>query len=157
MAKKKVNERISEALNIDDNIIEEPEVIEVIDAEIVHVSEPKKNIKQVHMEKDYTDVRDSLKEIIEKGSVAIDGILSVASEGESPRAYEVVSQLIKSVSEANKDLIGLHKQIKDIKKEDITVNRHNTTNQSIFVGSTKELQDLVKNNAKQIENLTDDA
>jgi len=149
-----VNERISEALNIDDNIIEEPEVI---DAEIVHVSEPKKNIKQVHMEKDYTDVRDSLKEIIEKGSVAIDGILSVASEGESPRAYEVVSQLIKSVSEANKDLIGLHKQIKDIKKEDITVNRHNTTNQSIFVGSTKELQDLVKNNAKQIENLTDDA
>jgi hypothetical protein len=154
MAKKKVNERISEALNIDDNIIEEPEVI---DAEIVHVSEPKKNIKQVHMEKDYTDVRDSLKEIIEKGSVAIDGILSVASEGESPRAYEVVSQLIKSVSEANKDLIGLHKQIKDIKKEDITVNRHNTTNQSIFVGSTKELQDLVKNNAKQIENLTDDA
>jgi hypothetical protein len=157
MAKKKVNERISEALNIDDNIIEEPEVIEVIDAEIVHVIEPEKNIKQVHMEKDYTDVRDSLKEIIEKGSVAIDGILSVASEGESPRAYEVVSQLIKSVSEANKDLIGLHKQIKDIKKEDITVNRHNTTNQSIFVGSTKELQDLVKNNAKQIENLTDDA
>ena len=154
MAKKKVNERISEALNIDDNIIEKPEVI---DAEIVHVIEPKKNIKQVHMEKDYIDVRDSLKEIIEKGSVAIDGILSVASEGESPRAYEVVSQLIKSVSEANKDLIGLHKQIKDIKKEDITVNRHNTTNQSIFVGSTKELQDLVKNNAKQIENLTDDA
>ena len=155
MAKKKVNERISEALNIDDNI-KEPEV-EVIDAEIVHVIEPEKNIKQVHMEKDYTDVRDSLKEIIEKGSVAIDGILAVASEGESPRAYEVVSQLIKSVSEANKDLIGLHKQIKDIKKEDITVNRHNTTNQSIFVGSTKELQDLVKNNAKQIENLTDDA
>ena len=154
MAKKKVNERISEALNIDDNIIEEPEVI---DAEIVHVSEPKKNIKQVHIEKDYTDVRDSLKEIIEKGSVAIDGILAVASEGESPRAYEVVSQLIKSVSEANKDLIGLHKQIKDIKKEDITVNRHNTTNQSIFVGSTKELQDLVKNNAKQIETLTNDA
>jgi len=155
MAKKKVNERISEALNIDDNI-KEPEV-EVIDAEIVHVIEPEKNIKQVHMEKDYTDVRDSLKEIIEKGSVAIDGILAVASEGESPRAYEVVSQLIKSVSEANKDLIGLHKQIKDIKKEDITINRHNTTNQSIFVGSTKELQDLVKNNAKQIENMTDDA
>jgi len=153
MAKKKVNERISEALNIDDDI-KEPEVI---DAEIVRVIEPEKNIKQVHMETDYTDVRDSLKEIIEKGSVAIDGILSVASEGESPRAYEVVSQLIKSVSEANKDLIGLHKQIKDIKKEDITVNRHNTTNQSIFVGSTKELQDLVKNNAKQIENLTDDA
>jgi len=152
MAKKKVNERISEALNIDDNI-KEPEVI---DAEIVHVIEPEKNIKQVHMEKDYTDVRNSLKEIIGKGSVAIDGILAVASEGESPRAYEVVSQLIKSVSEANKDLIGLHKQIKDIKKEDITINRHNTTNQSIFVGSTKELQDLVKNNIKQIENLTTD-
>ena len=157
MAKKKVNERISEALNIDDTIIEKPEVIEVIDAEIVHVSEPKKNIKQVHLEKDYTDVRDNLKDIIDKGTTAIDGILSVASEGESPRAYEVVSQLIKSVSEANKDLITLHKQIKDIKKEDITLNQHNTTNQSIFVGSTKALQELVKKNIKQIETLTDDA
>ena len=124
MAKKKVNERISDALNIKHEVVEG----DVIETKIVHAPKPKKNIKQVHLEKDYTDVRDNLKDIIDKGTTAIDGILSVASEGESPRAYEVVSQLIKSVSEANKDLITLHKQIKDIKKEDITLNQHNTTN-----------------------------
>ena len=153
MAKKKVNERISDALNVEHDLIVEGEVIET---KIVHTPEPKKNIKQVHLEKDYTDVRDNLKDIIDKGTTAIDGILSVASEGESPRAYEVVSQLIKSVSEANKDLISLHKQIKDIKKEDVTLNQHNTTNQSIFVGSTKDLQALVKKNVQQIEDMNDD-
>ena len=150
--KKKVNERISDALNIEHEVVEG----EVIETKIVHTPEPKKNIKQVHLEKDYTDVRDNLKDIIDKGTTAIDGILSVASEGESPRAYEVVSQLIKSVSEANKDLISLHKQIKDIKKEDVTLNQHNTTNQSIFVGSTKDLQALVKKNVQQIEDMNDD-
>ena len=150
--KKKVNERISDALNIEHEVIEG----DVIETKIVHTPEPKKNIKQVHLEKDYTDVRDNLKDIIDKGTTAIDGILSVASEGESPRAYEVVSQLIKSVSEANKDLISLHKQIKDIKKEDVTLNQHNTTNQSIFVGSTKDLQALVKKNVQQKEDMNDD-
>ena len=151
MAKKKVNERISDALNIEHEVIEG----EVIETKIVHTPEPKKNIKQVHLEKDYTDVRDNLKDIIDKGTTAIDGILSVASEGESPRAYEVVSQLIKSVSEANKDLISLHKQIKDIKKDNSSSNQKagSVTNNSIFVGSTKALQDLVKNQKKQLEDL----
>ena len=63
---------------------------------------------------------------------------------------------IKTVSEANKDLIGLHKQMKDIKKEEINLHQHNTTNHSIFVGSTSELQKLVKNNVKQIENMTEE-
>ena len=159
--KKKVDERISEALNIldDTNIDVETEILEceTKETEIVVVpNSENKDIKKVHLEKDYTDVRDSLKEIIDKGTVAIDGILSIADEGETPRAYEVVSQLIKTVSEANKDLIGLHKQMKEIKKEEINLHQHNTTNQSIFVGSTKELQQLVKNNAKQIENLADE-
>jgi len=148
--KKKVEERISEALNIEHETIEG----EVVDTEIVP-AEPKKSIKDFHLERDYDDVRGNLKDIVEKGSVAIDGILAVASEGDSPRAYEVVSQLIKSVSEANKDLISLHKQIKDIKKDNPSSNQKagSITNNSIFVGSTKALQDLVKNQRKQLEDL----
>ena len=148
--KKKVEERISEALNIEHEVVEG----EVIDTEIVP-AEPKKSIKDFHLERDYDDVRGNLKDIVEKGSVAIDGILAVASEGDSPRAYEVVSQLIKSVSEANKDLISLHKQIKDIKKDNSSSNQKagSVTNNSIFVGSTKALQDLVKNQKKQLEDL----
>ena len=82
----------------------------------------------------------------------------MASEGESPRAYEVVSQLIKSVSDANKDLIDLHKKMKDIKKEDPDSPLAGTiTNNTLFVGSTKELQDMVKQNVKQIEHNMIDA
>ena len=153
MAKKKnVNERISEALNIEHEIID-AEVIEEPKTEIMPA--PQKNMKDFHLERDYDYVRGNLKDIVEKGTVAIDGILSVASEGDSPRAYEVVSQLIKSVSEANKDLISLHKSIKEIKKEDSSVhgNTKNVTNNSIFVGSTKALQDLVKNQRKQLDDL----
>ena len=149
MAKKKVNERISEALNVEHEIIE----AEVVEESTEVIPAPKKSMKDFHLERDYDDVRANLKDIVEKGSVAIDGILAVASEGDSPRAYEVVATLIKSVSEANKDLIALHKQIKDIKKVDGEATPRNVTNNSIFVGSTKALQDLVKNQRKQLEDL----
>jgi len=97
--------------------------------------------------RDYQMVRDNLKHIIETSGVAIDGILNVASEGESPRAYEVVSQLIKTTLEANESLIGLHKQIKDIEKvgEEKEETKH-VTNNALYVGSTKELLSMIKNN-----------
>ena len=147
MKKKCVDEKVSEALNME--YVMEPEQ-----------PKPTKQIKTYEPEvnTDYRDVRQNLKYIIDSGQTAIDGILKVASEGESPRAYEVVSQLIKSVSEANKDLIGLHKQIKDIKKEDPDAQNANTiTNNTLFVGSTKELQDMVKQNFKQIQHEMVDA
>lgn len=95
--------------------------------------------------KDYQMVRDNLKGIIETSSIAIDGILNVASEGESPRAYEVVSQLIKTATDANKDLISLHKQIKDIEKaDDKKEEKTQVTNNALYVGSTKELLSMIK-------------
>jgi hypothetical protein len=122
--------------------------------EIVVSDEVRENKKILDQNKDYSEVRDNLKNIIGTGLVAIDGILAVASEGEAPRAYEVVSQLIKSVTDANKDLIGLHKQMKDI-DEDSGRPRGPVTNNSIFVGSTKELQKLVKTNFKQLRDEAD--
>lgn len=104
---------------------------------------------------DFDTVRSNLYDIIEKGNKAIDGILHVASEGDSPRAYEVVSQLIKSVADANKDLLQLHKQLKEIKQESpaSTQSAQNITNQSIFVGSTTELQKLLKGKMQEIKQL----
>ena len=87
--------------------------------------------------------KNDLKDLINTGTGAIDGILAVASEGESPRAYEVAAQMIKVVSEANKDLVDLHKRMGDIKKDKTTNNVKNTTNNSIYVGSTKELLDMI--------------
>jgi hypothetical protein len=108
-----------------------------------------------HFEVDYTEVRNNLKILIDKGSKAIDGIMHVASEGDSPRAYEVIGQLIKTVAEANKDLIQLHKQIKDIKAGDTVVNNNAETKigNAIFVGSTAELQKLIKGQVSDIQRL----
>ena len=94
-------------------------------------------------EKDYWLVRKNMKELISTGEEAIEGILKVATEGDSPRAYEVAAQMIKTVAEANKDLLDLHKKMKDIRKEDNITNNNTTTNNAIYVGSTKDLQELV--------------
>ena len=107
---------------------------------------------------DYEYARRNLYDIIEKGNKAIEGILHVASEGDSPRAYEVVSQLIKSVADANKDLLQLHKQMKEIKQDTpaSTQSAQNITNQSIFVGSTTELQKLLKGKMQEIKQIESD-
>ena len=95
----------------------------------------------VSLDADFNYVRENIKGLIDNGSCAIDEILKVAKAGDSPRAYEVLGQLLKTVSEMNKDLIDLYQKTKQVKKEEIKVN--NTTNNSIYVGSTSELQDLI--------------
>ena len=136
--KKTVDEKICDALDLEYEQQEETQLTKPPSEESnIVVSEDK------DIEKDYTSVRKNLKEIINKGNGAIDGILHVASEGDSPRAYEVAAQMIKTVAEANKDLMDLHKKVKEIKKEENTTNHNNTTNNAIYVGSTKELQELV--------------
>ena len=92
------------------------------------------------IDKDYNEVRDNLYDLIQKGNIAIDGILQV---GDSPRAYEVVSQLLKTVSDMNKDVLHVHKEMKTIKEENLKLSQKNTTNNTIYVGSTSELQDLI--------------
>jgi len=75
----------------------------------------------------------------------------VATTSYAPRAYEVVATLIKSVADANKDLIDLHKKMKDIKKTEVDASTTNITNNSLFVGSTSELQKLLKGKLKEID------
>jgi len=121
---------------------------------------PEKKVTEItvdkeDLDKDYLTVRDNLKELIGKGTTAIDGILNLASETEQPRAYEVLAQLIKTVADTNKDLLDMHNKMKTIKGEQPqTTNSGNTiTNNSIFVGSTAELQKLLKGKMKEIEKL----
>ncbi len=102
------------------------------------------------IDQDYGYTRDNLKEVIEKGSIALDGILELAQESEHPRAYEVVGQIIKSVVDANIQLIELQKNIKALKKKDATGPK-NITN-ALFVGSTHELQKLLKGKKLDVGN-----
>jgi hypothetical protein len=98
-------------------------------------------VKEKNLDKDFEYAKDNIKMLIANGSEAIEEILKVAKAGDQPRAYEVVSQLLKTVADMNKDLLELHQRAKIVKKE--TVNVKNTTNNSIYVGSTSELQDLI--------------
>ena len=148
--KKTVDEKLEEVFNLPKS------VGEIVEQEPIVLTPVE---RQDAASTDFEAVRANLYSIIEKGNKAINGILHVASEGDSPRAYEVVSQLIKSVADANKDLLQLHKQLKEIKQESpaSTQSAQNITNQSIFVGSTTELQKLLKGKMQEIKQLeTDD-
>ena len=95
------------------------------------------------VKKDYDYTRGNLYSLIEKGQEAINGIMEVAGETASPRAYEVAGQLIKSVADTTDKLADLHKKIKDI-EEDNSKTQGNVTNNALFVGSTAELQKMLK-------------
>ena len=85
--------------------------------------------------------------LIEKGQEAIQGILDIAKEGQHPRAYEVAGQLIKTIADTNKDLLDLSKKVKDVKKDTEVAEKSGVTNvnNTLFVGSTAELQKLIGN------------
>ena len=95
------------------------------------------------IDKDYEYTRGNLYSIIEKGQEAINGILELAQESEMPRAYEVAGQLIKSVSDATDKLMDLQKKLKDV-EEETKQKGPSTVNNALFVGSTAELQKLLK-------------
>ena len=127
-------ESIDKALNISDSDIV-PTKKETLKKE----DTPKKN----EVEKDYEYTRANLYSIIEKGQEAINGIMEVAGESASPRAYEVAGQLIKSVADTTDKLMDLQKKVKDV-NEDNPSKTNNVTNNALFVGSTSELSKMLK-------------
>ena len=99
--------------------------------------------KSNDVDKDYEYTRGQLYSLIEKGQEAINGIMEVAGESASPRAYEVAGQLIKSVADSTDKLMDLQKKLKEV-EEDVQKKTNNVTNNSLFVGSTAELSKLLK-------------
>ena len=110
--------------------------------ESVGIQKPDRLTKD-DIEKDYEYTRGNLYSIIEKGQEAINGILELAQESEMPRAYEVAGQLIKSVADATDKLMDLQKKLKDVNEENESKGP-TTVNNALFVGSTAELQKLLK-------------
>ena len=94
------------------------------------------------IERDYEYQREQFYKLVDRGSMAIDGILELAKEGEHPRAYEVAGQLIKNVAEVTEKLGDLQEKMKRLKDVPGTAPK-NVTN-ALFVGSTAELQKMLK-------------
>ena len=137
---------IDKALNIESSIVE---------AERVEIQKPPIPADRNDIRKDYEYTRANLYSLIEKGQEAINGIMELAGESASPRAYEVAGQLIKSVADTTDKLADLQKKLKDLEEDTVKQTTNNVTNNALFVGSTSELSKLLKqgflnNNGKEV-------
>ena len=128
-------DKLDKALNLDSSIIESDSK----DCEIEIIKPEEQN----DIKKDYEYTRANLYSLIEKGQEAINGIMELAGEGGSPRAYEVAGQLIKNVADTTDKLIDLQRKLKDVEEETVRTT-NNVTNNAVFVGSTSELSKLLK-------------
>ena len=95
------------------------------------------------IEKDYDYTRANLYSLIEKGQESLNGIMELAGESASPRAYEVAGQIIKSVADTTDKLMELQKKVKEV-DEDKQKTTSNVTNNAVFVGSTSDLSKMLK-------------
>jgi len=128
-------DEISEALNT------ETDIINVTPSESV-VEKPVRTDSDDQIKKDYEYTRGNLYSVIEKGQESLDGIMELAQQSDSPRAYEVAGQLIKNVSDATDKLIDLQKKMKELNKDD--EGPKSVTNNALFVGSTADLSKFLK-------------
>ena len=128
---------LNDTFNTDDSI----EVDAIVKAEDTDIQKGQTRENDVNKDYDYT--RGNLYSLIEKGQEAINGIMELAGETASPRAYEVAGQLIKSVADTTDKLADLHKKVKDI-EADNPKTQNTVTNNALFVGSTSELSKMLK-------------
>ena len=135
-----IDDKLNEVLNIAEEVLEKKEDKNPLEI----VNEKPVAPENADVDTDFDTGRGELYNLLEKGSTAIDGILALAKEGEHPRAYEVAGQLIKTQSEIAQNLLDLQdklKKLKDVKGD----SPKNVTN-ALFVGSTTELQKMIKKN-----------
>jgi len=126
-------------MNLEDNMEE------LLNMEVEHPKKPnapKIKSKEDDLEKDYEYTRGELYSLIDQGQEAVRGALEVAQESGHPRAYEVAVAAMKHVSDMTEKLQDLHKKMKDLGEE--VKGPKNVTNNAMFVGSTTELQKMLK-------------
>jgi hypothetical protein len=151
----KTDKSLSEVFNLEES--PQQEILPVAEAKSITVKVDDDKLSN-DLGIDYKTARDNIRGAVSLGYEALEGIVRVATEGEHPRAYEVVTQMIKAVSDANKDLLELHHKMRIIRNDTNEPKTVNNTMNSIFVGSTKDLQDLInpkRSFSKAIDNLNE--
>ena len=132
---------IDKALDIESSIIE---------SEPAPISKKKEERNKSEIQKDYEYTRGQLYSLIEKGQEALNGIMELADETQSPRAYEVAGQLIKNVADSTDKLIDLQKKLRDL-EEDPKSKNPTTVNNTMFVGSTADLAKFLKKSKDDLD------
>ena len=122
------------------NVDESPEAEVIPKTNKLHLS------KGEDVDKDYEYARGNLYSLIDKGQEAVNGALDLAMSSDHPRAYEVAGQLIKHVGDVADKLMALQKDKKNVKEES---KKTTVTNNSLFIGSTADLQKMLKQASKK--------
>jgi hypothetical protein len=131
----KFEQNMTDIFNLPEKTIE-GEVVEVVE-------EPKAVSKKDDIQNDYEYARANLRDTISHAKLALDELSNIASVTESPRAFEVYAQLTKTIVDANKDLLELQAKLKRVREDQP---KQQVTNNSLFVGSTKDLFKIIKDN-----------
>lgn len=126
---------IAKALNLTPLDAIEPRRMEVVPVET-----------DTTVQVDFEYARGNMLAAIEKGQEALSGVLEIAGQSQHPRAFEVAATLVKVIADANKDLLELQKKKKELTGETAGPT---TVNNNLFVGSTAELQQLIKKQNEQ--------
>ena len=136
---KNLTDNMNEILNIEGDLITNDEESKR------QVVIPKSEDRNKEIRKDYEYARSNLYGIIETSSNALDQLVELAKASEHPRAFEVVSQLTKTLVDANKDLLEIQKKVKALQDEEKHPREeNNVTNNNLYVGSTADLLKIMK-------------
>jgi hypothetical protein len=142
----KLEDKVNEILGIEpDNKPTLESLIKVENSSVPRIEDTNKS----DVDNDYKYSRDNYYDLIQKGQEAIEGILEIAKEGQHPRAYEVAGQLITNVAQTVDKLQDLQKKLKDLKDLPKTANQN--IKNALFVGSTAELQKMLKRENENIK------
>jgi hypothetical protein len=142
----KLEDKVNEILGIEpDNKPALESLVKVENPSVPRIED----INKSDIDNDYKYSRDNYYDLIQKGQEAIEGILEIAKEGQHPRAYEVAGQLITNVAQTVDKLQDLQKKLKDLKDLPKTANQN--IKNALFVGSTAELQKMLKRENENIK------
>ncbi len=140
----KLEDKVNEILGIEpDNKPTLESIVKIDNPPVPRIEDTNKS----DIDNDYKYSRDNYYDLIQKGQEAIEGILEIAKEGQHPRAYEVAGQLITNVAQTVDKLQDLQKKLKDLKDLPKTANQN--IKNALFVGSTAELQKMLKKESEK--------
>lgn len=136
--KERLNDKLSDFLKIENKIEEASK--EIIQKQKTNIEEVKHSeIREQDLVDDYTEHRETLKELVNQGQEALQNLLLLAKESEHPRAYEVTGQLLKTTADLTKDLIELQVTMNKIENSKDGGKPQKVVNNAILVGSTNDL------------------
>ena len=129
----KINSNLSEILDVED--------FQTIEESSKLITSP--NLQSIDDDAEFA--RQNIRHLIEKGNDAMDGILNVAKASDHPRAYEVAANMLKSLTDMNKDLMEIQKRKRDLEPKESSGSQSNiNVDKAVFIGSTKELIKALK-------------